>query len=161
MLQGRAHRFGRNIDTDVIIPAQYCFSGDPAFLGQHAMEGLDPSFPRKVQPGDVIVAEEAFGTGSSREQAPVAIKASGVSCVVAKSFARIFYRNAINTGLPIVICPAAVDAARDGSSIAVDLEAGTVEVDGETFPAQRFPPFLQEVLQRGGLMEYVKERIGS
>jgi len=125
------------------------------------MEGLDPSFSQRVQPGDVIVAEEAFGSGSSREQAPVAIKGAGVSCVVAKSFARIFYRNAINTALPIVICPDAVDAARDGSWIEVDLETGRVTVDGEVFKAQRFPPFLQEVLRQGGLMEYVKQRIKS
>ncbi|MHB1159923.1 MAG: 3-isopropylmalate dehydratase small subunit [Chloroflexota bacterium] len=161
LLQGRVHRFGRNIDTDVIIPAQYTFSADPELLGKHCMEGLDPTFSQKVHVGDAIVAEEAFGSGSSREQAPVAIKASGISCVVAKSFARIFYRNAINTGLPILICPEAVDVAREGSQIEVDLDAGTVAVDGRLFSAQRFPPFLQEVISRGGLMEYVKERVGQ
>ena len=123
--EGTAFRYGRDIDTDVIIPARYLNTSDPAELARHAMEDLDETFVDRVRPGDIVVAEENFGCGSSREHAPVALKAAGVACVVAKSFARIFYRNAINMGLPILECPAAVDAVEDGHTVAVDTEAGT------------------------------------
>ena len=124
--EGTAFRYGRDINTDVIIPARYLNTSDPAELARHCLEDLDTSFVDRVRPGDIIVAEENFGCGSSREHAPVAIKAAGVSVVVAKSFARIFYRNAINIGLPILECPEAVDAVRDGDVISVDADTGAV-----------------------------------
>lgn len=159
ILEGRAHKFGANIDTDVIIPGKYLITTDPARLAPHAMEGVDPEFAKKVQKGDIIFAEDNFGCGSSREHAPIAIKATGVSCVVAKSFARIFFRNAINIGLPIMVCPEAVDHAKNGSTAKVDTEKGIVEVDGKTFKAEPFPEFIASIIQKGGLMEYVKERL--
>ena len=163
ILEGNAHKYGRDVDTDVIIPARYLNTSDPAELGSHCMEDIDADFVRRVQPGDIIVAGQNFGCGSSREHAPVAIKAAGVSCVVAASFARIFYRNAINTGLPIVVCPEAAEATRAGDRLRVDLAAGTVEnlTQGKTFPAQPFPPFMQDLIARGGLMEYVKTQVGG
>jgi len=163
ILEGSAHTFGRDVDTDVIIPARYLNTSDAAELGSHCMEDIDADFVRRVQPGDVIVAGQNFGCGSSREHAPIAIKAAGVSCVVAASFARIFYRNAINTGLPIVVCPAAAGATRAGDRLRVDLAAGTVEnlTQGKTFQAEPFPPFMQDLIARGGLMEYVKTQVGG
>ncbi len=153
--EGTAFRYGRDIDTDVIIPARYLNTSDPAELARHAMEDLDETFVDRVRPGDIVVAEENFGCGSSREHAPVALKAAGVACVVAKSFARIFYRNAINMGLPILECPAAVDAVEDGHTVAVDTEAGTVRdvTTGQEFTAEPFPPFLVEIMDAGGLGE--------
>ena len=153
--EGTAFRYGRDIDTDVIIPARYLNTSDPAELARHAMEDLDETFVDRVRPGDIVVAEENFGCGSSREHAPVALKAAGVACVVAKSFARIFYRNAINMGLPILECPAAVDAVAEGHTVAVDTEGGTVRdvTTGQEFTAEPFPPFLVEIMDAGGLVE--------
>lgn len=161
--QGRAHRYGRDVDTDVIIPARYLNTSEPAELAKHCMEDIDPAFVSKVQPGDIIVAGENFGCGSSREHAPIAIKASGVSVVIAKSFARIFYRNAINTGLPIMEAPEAVDAIGDGDTVSVDADAGTIidETTRETFTAQPFPPFVKSIIEAGGLIESVKQKVGK
>jgi 3-isopropylmalate/(R)-2-methylmalate dehydratase small subunit len=161
IFEGTVHAYGRDVDTDVIIPARYLNTNDPAELARHAMEDLDAGFVGRVRPGDIIVARENFGCGSSREHAAVAISAAGVSCVVASSFARIFYRNAINTGLPIVVCPAAASEARSGDRLRVDLAAGTVEnlTQGERYEAEAFPPFMQELIDRGGLLPYVKARL--
>ncbi len=162
MIRGRVWRFGDHVDTDVIIPARYLNSSDPAELGKHCMEDADPQFASKVRPGDIIVAGENFGCGSSREHAPIAIKAAGVVCVVAKSFARIFYRNAFNMGLPIVECPHGVDRIQEGHEIEVDLEQGKVRnlTLGEVYPSAPIPPFMQELLSKGGLLGYVRERMG-
>ena len=156
--KGTAYRYGRDIDTDVIIPARYLNAPDPAELAKHCLEDLDTTFVERVQPGDIIVAEENFGCGSSREHAPISIKAAGVSVVIAKSFARIFYRNAINIGLPIMECPAAVDAIKQGDVVSVDADAGVIvnETTGETFQAQPFPPFICEIIEAGGLIERTK-----
>ncbi len=161
VLEGNAWRYGRDIDTDVIIPARYLTATTPEELGPHCLEDLDPEFANKVQPGDIIVAEENFGSGSSREHAPLAIKGCGVSCVIASSFARIFYRNSINVGLPILECPQAVKDVETGHRLRVDLEAGTVEnlTTGNKFQAQPFPDFMREIISRGGLVEYVRERL--
>ena len=161
ILEGTVHKFGRDVDTDVIIPARYLNTSDAAELGAHCMEDIDAEFVRRVRPGDIIVAAENFGCGSSREHAPVAIKAAGVSCVVAASFARIFYRNAINTGLPIVVCPQAAAAAQAGDRLRIDLAAGTVEnvTRGTTYAAEPFPPFMQELIARGGLLPYVAAQL--
>lgn len=155
---GTAHRYGRDIDTDVIIPARYLNTSDPAELGRHCMEDLDAGFVQKVSPGDILVAEENFGCGSSREHAPISIKAAGVSMVIAKSFARIFYRNAINTGLPIMEAPDAVDGISDGDKVTVDADAGTItnESTGRVYQAQPFPPFIKEIIESGGLVESIK-----
>ena len=163
ILEGNAHKYGRDVDTDVIIPARYLNTSDPAELGSHCMEDIDADFVRRVRPGDIIVAGQNFGCGSSREHAPIAIRAAGVSCVVAASFARIFYRNSINTGLPIVVCPEAAEATQAGDRLRVDLTAGTVEnlTQGKTFQAEPFPPFMQDLIARGGLMEYVKTQVGG
>ena len=141
--QGTAHRYGRDIDTDVIIPARYLNTSDPAELAKHCLEDLDVDFVNKVTPGDILVAEENFGCGSSREHAPVCIKAAGVACVIAKSFARIFYRNSINIGLPIMECPAAVDADK---GVITDLTTG------ESFQVEPFPPFIAQIVAEGGLV---------
>ena len=153
--QGTAHRYGRDIDTDVIIPARYLNTSDPDELAAHCMEDLDAEFVNKVQPGDILVTDENFGCGSSREHAPIAIKASGVSVVIAKSFARIFYRNAINTGLPIMEAPEAVDGIRQGDRVMVDADTGTIvnETTGQTFTAEPFPPFIKDIIEQGGLVE--------
>ena len=163
IFEGTVHAYGRDVDTDVIIPARYLNTNDPVELASHCMEDIDADFVSTVQPGDIIVAHENFGCGSSREHAPVAIKYSGISVVVASSFARIFYRNAINTGLPIVVCPAAASEAKSGDRLRVDLAAGTVEnlTQGKTYASEAFPPFMQELIDRGGLLDYVKSRIGE
>jgi 3-isopropylmalate/(R)-2-methylmalate dehydratase small subunit len=163
MFEGTAHVFGRDVDTDVIIPARYLNTSDPAELGAHCMEDIDAGFVGRVQPGDVIVAGENFGCGSSREHAPVAIKAAGVSCVVAASFARIFYRNAINIGLPIVVSKEAAAGVRAGDRLRVDPAAGVVEnlTQGVSYAADAFPPFMQELIERGGLMAYVKSKLAA
>ena len=160
--EGTAHRYGRDVDTDVIIPARYLNTSDPAELAAHCMEDIDPKFVEKVRPGDIIVAHENFGCGSSREHAPVAIKYSGVSVVVASSFARIFYRNAINTGLAIMESAEAAEAIRDGDRVAVDADDGTITdlTTGAVFHAQPFPPFIKQIIEKGGLIESVKERVG-
>jgi 3-isopropylmalate/(R)-2-methylmalate dehydratase small subunit len=159
--EGTAHRYGRDVDTDVIIPARYLNTSDTAELAKHCMEDIDASFVTKVRQGDIIVADENFGCGSSREHAPIAIKASGVDVVIAKSFARIFYRNAINTGLAIMEAPEAVDAISDGDRVAVDADSGTITdlTTGATFMAQPFPPFVKSIIEKGGLIESVKERV--
>ena len=160
---GTVFRYGRDIDTDVIIPARYLNTSDPAELAKHCLEDLDTTFVTRVKPGDIIVADENFGCGSSREHAPVAIKAAGVSCVIAKSFARIFYRNSINMGLPILECPEAVDAISDGDVVSVDADTGTIvnETTGAIFHAQPFPPFIQEIINAGGLVERTKQKIAE
>lgn len=156
--KGTAHRYGRDIDTDVIIPARYLNTSDPDELAKHCLEDLDAEFVNKVQPGDIIVADENFGCGSSREHAPIAIKAAGVDVVIAKSFARIFYRNAINTGLAIMESPEAVDAIKAGDIVRVDADAGLIvdETQGKSFQAQAFPPFLKEIIESGGLINRTK-----
>ena len=160
-LEGNIFRYGANIDTDVIIPGKFLVTTDPSRLGPHCMEGLDPDFSKNVHNGDMIFVEENFGCGSSREHAPIAIKAVGVSCVVAKSFARIFFRNAINMGLPILVSPEAVDVAKTGSRGRVDTETGKIEVDGQIFESEPFPDFINNIISKGGLMEYVKDKITS
>ncbi|MGE5455160.1 MAG: 3-isopropylmalate dehydratase small subunit [Methylocystaceae bacterium] len=159
--KGKVHRFGNDIDTDAIIPARYLNTADPVELAKHCMEDADASFPTRVQTGDIIVADKNFGCGSSREHAPIAIKASGVACVVAKSFARIFYRNAINIGLPIVECPEGVEAIKAGDELQVDLVSGKVVnlTTGTEYQGTPFPAFMQNIMDRGGLIEYVRERV--
>lgn len=160
---GTVHRYGRDVDTDVIIPARYLNTSDLQVLAQHCMEDIDSEFVNKVKPGDIIVAEENFGCGSSREHAPLAIKTAGIDVVIAKSFARIFYRNAINTGLAIMECPEAVDAIRVGDEVQVNADTGEI-VDvgrGETFQAQPFPPFIKEIIEKGGLINRTKETLSK
>jgi 3-isopropylmalate/(R)-2-methylmalate dehydratase small subunit len=161
--EGNAHRYGRDIDTDVIIPARYLTTTVPEELAKHCLEDLDPSFASKVEPGDILVAEENFGCGSSREHAPISIKAAGVSVVIAKSFARIFYRNSINIGLPIMECAEAVDGIKTGDRVAVDADTGTVKnlTTGAEFHAQPFPPFIQEIIEYGGLIPRTKAKLAK
>ena len=158
---GAAHKYGRDVDTDVIIPARYLNTSIPEELAKHCMEDLDAEFVNKVEFGDILVAEENFGCGSSREHAPISIKAAGVSVVIAKSFARIFYRNAINTGLPIMEAPDAVDGISNGDDVEVDADAGIIlnKTTGATFRAQPFPPFIKDIIETGGLIESVKRRV--
>ena len=154
IVKGKVHRYASDVDTDVIIPARYLNTSSAEELAAHCMEDIDPDFVKKVQKGDIIVAEDNFGCGSSREHAPLAIKASGVSLVIANTFARIFYRNAINIGLPILECPAAVRAIKAGDVVSCDLAKGVIrnETTGETFTAQPFPPFIQNIIDAGGLL---------
>lgn len=161
IIRGRAHVFGADIDTDAIIPARYLNTSDPQELARHCMEDADPEFPSRVQPGDVIVADKNFGCGSSREHAPIAIKAAGVGCVIARSYARIFYRNAMNIGLPILESDEAVDDIRPGDELEVDIASGLIRnlTRGRTYQAAAYPPFMQELMARGGLIEYVRERM--
>lgn len=158
--KGRAWKFGPNIDTDAIIPACYLNLTDPEELAQHCMENENVRFGQEVKEGDMIVAETNFGCGSSREHAPIAIKAKGISCVIAKTFARIFYRNAFNMGLPIIECDEAVDGIQDGHELEVDLEKGEIknETTGQHFKASPIPPFMQEIIDDGGLMEHIAKR---
>ncbi|MGI6412606.1 MAG: 3-isopropylmalate dehydratase small subunit [Syntrophomonadaceae bacterium] len=160
---GIVHKFGADIDTDAIIPARYLNTIDPDELAKHCMEDADAEFPRKVRKGDIIVADKNFGCGSSREHAPIAIKGCGISCVIAKSFARIFYRNSINIGLPILECPEAVDAINDGDEVRVELDTGYITnlKTGEKYCAVPFPPFMQELMAKGGLINYVRDKTGS
>ena len=160
---GTAHKYGRDIDTDVIIPARYLNTSVPEELAKHCMEDLDATFVSKIEFGDILVAEENFGCGSSREHAPISIKAAGISVVIAKSFARIFYRNAINTGLPIMESPEAVDGIRDGDEVEVDADAGVIVnvTRNETYRAQPFPPFVKDIIEKGGLIEAVREKVAS
>lgn len=160
--KGTVHRYGRDIDTDVIIPARYLTTSEPPELAKHCLEDLDVEFVNNVKPGDIIVAEENFGCGSSREHAPIAIKAAGVDAVIAKSFARIFYRNSINTGLAILECPEAVDAIKNGDVVSVDTETGTItdETTGESFTAQPFPPFIADIIEQGGLLNRTRHVLG-
>jgi 3-isopropylmalate/(R)-2-methylmalate dehydratase small subunit len=156
--KGRAWKFGANVDTDAIIPARHLNSWDPQELASHLMEDVDPDFRKKIQAGDIIVAADNFGCGSSREHAPIAIKHGGISCVVAKNFARIFYRNSFNMGLPIFECPEAVDGIHPGDELEVDSQTGTIKniTTGQTYQAQPIPPFMQQLIEAGGLMNYVK-----
>ena len=157
-LSGKAICYGDNVDTDVIIPARYLNTSDPAELARHCMEDIDKDFLSKIQPGDIMAAGSNFGCGSSREHAPLAIKTAGISCVVAKSFARIFYRNAINIGLPIIVCDAEI---KTGDRLTIDLSGGVLvnETTGETATFPSFPPFLQGIIEAGGLMQAMKEGV--
>lgn len=160
-LQGIAHRYGDNVDTDVILPGPYMNLADPQDLGKHALEGLDPGFVVKVKHGDILVAGRNFGCGSSREHAPIALKAAGISCIVAASFARIFFRNAINVGLPVLTAPEAVPYIADGAAIAVDTRRGQIRVGERVFAAQPLPPFVQDLLSSGGLEQFVRKRLSA
>ncbi len=159
MTTASVRKYGDAVDTDIIIPARYLTSRDPAFLASHCMEGVDPDFPTRIRKGDVLVAGQNFGCGSSREHAVIALQGAGISCVVAASYARIFYRNAINQGLAIVICPEAAAHAREGQAIAVDLARGTVAIEGKIFQADPFPPFLQAIIAKGGIVPFVRDRL--
>ena len=163
MLKGTVHKYGANVDTDVIIPARYLNLSDPAELAKHCMEDIDKDFLKRVQPGDVMVGTTNFGCGSSREHAPIAIKAAGISCVIAKSFARIFFRNAINIGLPLLESEEAVDNIKNGDTVEVDLEKGTIKnvSTGKTFTAKPYPEFMSELIAAGGLVEYTKKRLAK
>ena len=160
MMAGTVFKYGSNVDTDVILPARYLALYKDEDLAAHCMEDLDSGFVTGVQPGDYIVAGENFGCGSSREHAPIAIKASGISCVIAANFARIFYRNAINIGLPILECPSASTAIREGDMVSVNFDTGVItdETTGETFQAEPFPPFIQKIIRSGGLMASIQAR---
>ncbi len=161
-VKGNVWKFGDDIDTDLIIPARYLNTSDPAELAKHCMEDADPEFASKVQQSDIIVADKNFGCGSSREHAPIAIKAAGVSCVIAKSFARIFYRNAFNMGLPILECEDA-GQFQTGDSLSVDFDTGKITdlKTGRVFSSRPIPPFMQELVQSGGLMKYIQKKINS
>ena len=158
--KGTAHRYGRDIDTDVIIPARYLTTSDPAELAKHCLEDLDTSFIERVQPGDIIVAGANFVCGSSREHAPLAIKACGVKCVIAPSFARIFYRNAINIGFPILECAEAAEVIQVGDTVSVDFSTGVItdETTGKTYQAAPLPAFVQGIVDNGGLLKSLKAR---
>ncbi len=160
LLRGKVWTFGNDIDTDAIIPARYLNTSDPAELARHCMEDADPDFPRKVSSGDIIVAGKNFGCGSSREHAPLALKEAGIACVIAESFARIFYRNAINIGLPILESPDASAALQEGNQVEIDLAEGEItELAGRRkFKAVSFPPFMQEIMAAGGLINYIREK---
>lgn len=155
--KGTVFKYGDNVDTDVIIPARYLNSSDPEELATHCMEDIDKEFIHKVKAGDIIVAEKNFGCGSSREHAPIAIKAAGVSCVIAETFARIFYRNAINIGLPIIECPEASKRIAAGDEVEVDFDSGIITnlTRGTTFKGQAFPEFMQKIIAAEGLINYI------
>lgn len=157
--KGVIHLYGAHIDTDVILPGKYLNLHTPEDLGPHCMEGLDPTFTQRVRVGDVMIAGNNFGTGSSREHAPIAIKAVGISCIVATSFARIFYRNAINIGLPVFECPELVAAAKNGDEIFADLTQGIFIVNGTTYQAKKFPPYIQGIISAGGLVPFVRKQL--
>ncbi len=157
--KGRVFKYGDNVDTDVIIPARYLNSSDPAELATHCMEDIDKDFTKKVSKGDIIVAAKNFGCGSSREHAPISIKASGVSCVIAETFARIFYRNAINIGLPIIECPEASKNIDAGDEVEIDFNTGIITdiTKGTSYQGQAFPEFMQKLIAAGGLVNYINE----
>ncbi len=157
LLKGNVFKYGDHVDTDVIIPAKYLNTADPKELAKHCMEDIDTSYAGKVKPGDIIVAGVNFGCGSSREHAPLAIKGSGASCIIARTFARIFFRNAINIGLPILECPEAVDGISNGDVVEVDTDTGVIKnvTTGKEFKAQPFPPFLQNIIESGGLVKSI------
>lgn len=159
-IRGKVWKYGDHIDTDVIIPARYLNAPDPAELAKHCMEDIDTSFAGAVQQGDIMVGGWNFGCGSSREHAPVAIQASGVSCVIAASFARIFYRNSINIGFPILECPEASEAIKAGDTVSVDTRTGVItdETTGETFKAAAFPAFIEKIIESGGLLPYLRDK---
>jgi 3-isopropylmalate/(R)-2-methylmalate dehydratase small subunit len=162
-IEGKAIKFGNNIDTDVILPGKYMTLVDPYELAKHALEGLDPAFPGKAKEGIIVVGGKNFGCGSSREQAPLALKYAGVKCVLAESFARIFFRNAINIGLPVIECRGISDAVETGDELAVDFEAGKVEnvSNGKKFQVEKLPPFILEILADGGLIENLRRRMSK
>ena len=159
-LEGTVFKYGDNVDTDVIIPARYLNSSDPKELASHCMEDIDKEFISRVKSGDIIVAAKNFGCGSSREHAPIAIKAAGVSIVIAETFARIFYRNAINIGLPIMECPEAAREIKAGDKVEVDLDSGIVTdvTQGKSWKGQAFPPFMQNIISAGGLIPYINSK---
>ena len=158
--KGRVHKYGNNVDTDVIIPARHLNTQDHKELASHCMEDIDKEFIKKVQKGDIIVAEKNFGCGSSREHAPIAIKAAGVSCVIAETFARIFYRNAINIGLPIIECPKAAAEIEDGDEVEVNFDTGVITdlTKGTSYQGQAFPEFMQRIIDAEGLVNYINTR---
>ena len=158
--QGTVFKYGDNVDTDVIIPARYLNSSDPKELATHCMEDIDKDFVKNVKAGDIMVANKNFGCGSSREHAPIAIKAAGVSCVIAETFARIFYRNAINIGLPIIECPEAAKAIQAGDEVNVDFDSGVITniTTGMSFQGQAFPPFMQRIIDCEGLVNYINQK---
>ena len=162
-MKGKVHKYGANVDTDVIIPARYLNVSDPAELAKHCMEDIDRDFVSRAQPGDIIMATTNFGCGSSREHAPLAIKAVGISCIIAKSFARIFFRNAINIGLPLLECAEAVDKTNDGDILEVDLSSGKIKnvTSGLVFTAKPYPDFMSELISAGGLIEHTKKRLAG
>jgi len=162
-LHGKVHKYGADVNTDVIIPARYLNISDAGELAKHCMEDIDSDFIGRVQPGDIIVAGKNFGCGSSREHAPLAIKAAGIGCVIAASFARIFYRNAFNTGLPILECAEAAEKSESGDILEVELSTGEIvnTTRGLTFMAEPIPPFMLELIEAGGLIEYTKRRIAT
>lgn len=157
---GTVFKYGDNVDTDVIIPARYLNSSDPKELATHCMEDIDKDFVNKVKTGDLIVADKNFGCGSSREHAPIAIKAAGISCVIAETFARIFYRNAINIGLPIIECPEAAKGIEAGDEVEVDFDSGIItnKTKGTTFQGQAFPEFMQKIIKAEGLINYINQK---
>lgn len=157
---GTVHKYGDNVDTDVIIPARYLNSSDPKELAKHCMEDIDKEFVAKVKSGDIMVANKNFGCGSSREHAPIAIKAAGVSCVIAETFARIFYRNAINIGLPIIECQQAAKEIQAGDTVEIDFDSGVITdvTSGKTYQGQAFPPFMQKIIAAEGLMNYINTK---
>ena len=154
---GKVHKYGDNVDTDVIIPARHLNTSDHKELASHCMEDIDTEFVKKVKQGDIMVGGENFGCGSSREHAPIAIKASGIDCVIAKTFARIFYRNAINIGLPILECPEASEKIQDGDEVSIDFDNGVItnETKGETYQALPFPNFIKDIMAKGGLIAQI------
>ena len=160
-VQGTVHKYGDNVDTDVIIPARYLNTSSHEELAAHCMEDIDRDFVNKVKTGDILVAEKNFGCGSSREHAPIAIKASGISCVIASTFARIFYRNAINIGLAILECEEAAREIRAGDEVRVDFDTRVIEnrTTGKTYQAQPFPPFIQNIIEKGGLLSAIRDRL--
>lgn len=161
IVQGKVFKYGNDIDTDVIIPARYLNVTDPKDLASHCMEDIDKNFINEVKDGDIMVALKNFGCGSSREHAPIAIKAAGISCVIAKSYARIFYRNAFNIGLPILECEEAADKIQAGDEVTVDFKNGTIKniTKNETYQAEPFPEFIEQIINADGLVNYVKNKI--
>ena len=157
---GHVIKYGDNVDTDVIIPARYLNATKGEELAKHCMEDIDKDFVNRVQKGDIIVAEKNFGCGSSREHAPLAIKCAGISCVIAETFARIFYRNAINIGLPIIECPEAAASIQAGHEVEIDFDSGVItdKTTGESFEGQAFPPFMQKIIEAGGLVNYINQK---
>jgi 3-isopropylmalate/(R)-2-methylmalate dehydratase small subunit len=163
MLKGKVHKYGADVNTDVIIPARYLNISDPAELAKHCMEDIDKDFLKRVKPGDIMMATTNFGCGSSREHAPLAIKAAGISCIIAKSFARIFFRNAINIGLPLLECAEAVDNTKAGDTLEVELAGGRIKnlTNGKEFRASPYPDFMAELISADGLIEHTKKRLAS
>ena len=163
MLKGKVHKYRANVNTDVIIPARYLYLSEPAELAKHCMEDIDQDFLNRVQSGDIIMATTNFGCGSSREHAPLALKAAGISCIIAKSFARIFFRNAVNIGLPLLECEDAVAQTEAGDILEVDLSSGQIKnlSNDVTFTAKPYPDFMAELISAGGLIEHTKQRLAG